>query len=234
MKTIHVVQHTSAEYLGLVEDHLEGRGIRFSYSRPFAAKGSLPPAEAVVAGLILLGGGPWGSTGERRVPTFAAEVELARSCLARAIPVVGIGLGAQILAIAAGGGSETAALEFSVGEAHRARSDALGGYLPQRYPLAVYMRDRPLPPPGAKVLAHDDAGRPALWQYGRGALGFTGHPGLKVAMIEDLAMEFEESPPALGDGLARLRLAQRGLEDALVPIMTGLVQATGWMDAEAP
>ena len=84
------------------------------------------------------------------------------------------------------------------------------------------------------MLAHDDAGRPALWQYGRGALGFTGHPGLKVAMIEDLAMEFEESPPALGDGLARLRLAQRGLEDALVPIMTGLVQATGWMDAEAP
>ena len=146
MKTIHVVQHTSGEYLGLVEDHLEGRGIRFSYSRPFAAKGSLPPAEAVVAGLILLGGGPWGSTGERRVPTFAAEVELARSCLARAIPVVGIGLGAQILAIAAGGGSETAALEFSVGEAHRAWSDALGGYLPQRYPLAVYMRDRPLPP----------------------------------------------------------------------------------------
>jgi GMP synthase-like glutamine amidotransferase len=148
--------------------------------------------------------------------------------------VVGIGLGAQILAIAAGGGSEAAALEFSVGQAHRARSDALGGYLPERYPVCVYMRDRPLPPPDATVLANDDAGRPALWQYGRVAFGFSSHPGLKLAMIEDLAMEFEESPPALGDGLARLRLAQRGLEDALVPIMTGLVQATGWMDADPP
>jgi len=233
MKTVHVVQHTSAEYLGLIEDHLEGRGIRFRYSRPFAAKGSLPPAETVGTGLVLLGGGPWGSAGERRVPTLAAEIDLARSCLARAIPIVGIGLGAQILAIAAGGSSEVAPLEFSVGQAHRARGDALGGYLPEHYPLAVYMRDRPLPPSDATVLAHDDAGRPALWQHGRGAFGFTGHPGLKVAMIEDLAMEFEDSPPALGDGLARLRLAQRGLEDALVPIMTGLVHATRWMDANA-
>jgi hypothetical protein len=30
-----------------------------------------------------------------------------------------------------------------------------------------------------------------------------------------------------------LRAVQRGIEDALVPIMTGLVQVTGWMDAQA-
>ena len=233
MKTVHVVQHTSAEYLGLIEDHLEGRGIRFLYSRPFAAKGSLPAAHGVATGLVLLGGGPWGSAGDPRVPTLAAEIELARSCLARAVPVVGIGLGAQILAIAAGGASEAAPLEFSVGEAHRARDDALGGYLPQRYPLVVYMRDRPTLPANASVLACDDAGRPALWQCGPRAFGFAGHPGAKVAMIEDLAMEFEESPPALGDGLARLRRIQRGIEDALVPIMTGLVQAAGWMEDDA-
>jgi hypothetical protein len=29
LKTVHVFQHTSAEYLGLIEDHLEGRSIRF-------------------------------------------------------------------------------------------------------------------------------------------------------------------------------------------------------------
>jgi len=233
MKTVHVVQHTSAEYLGLIEDHLEGRGIRFLYSRPFAAKGTLPAPQSVATGLVLLGGGPWGSSGEHQVPTLAAEVDLARSCLARATPIVGIGLGAQILAIAAGGGSETAPLEFSVGQAHRDRDDALGGYLPQRYPLAVYMRDRPIPPANAAVLARDDAGRPALWQCGRCAFGFTGHPGLKVAMIEDLAMEFDESPPELVAGISRLHVVQRGIEDALVPIMTGLVAATGWMDVDA-
>ena len=233
MKTIHVVQHTSAEYLGLIEDHLEGRGIRFVYHRPFTAKGALPRVDAVTAGLILLGGGPWGSAGGRDVPTLAAEVDLARSCLAHERPVIGIGLGAQLLAIAAGGRAEPAALEFSVTIAERVRDDALNGYLPHRYPLAIYMRDRAVAPPDAAVLARDPFGRAALWQVGRNALGFSGHPGLKVAMVEDLVMEFEESPPDIDTGLAKLREAQGKLEDALVPMMTGIVQLAGWMD-EAP
>ncbi|HEV2221214.1 MAG TPA: hypothetical protein VGV08_11725, partial [Casimicrobiaceae bacterium] len=62
------------------------------------------------------------------------------------------------------------------------------------------------------------------------AFGFAGHPGLKVAMVEDLIMEFEESPPEVDAELARLRSTQRAIEDALVPTMTGLIQVTGWMD----
>ncbi len=233
MKTIHVVQHTSAEYLGLIEDHLEGRGVRFLYHRPFTAKGALPRAEAVTAGLVLLGGGPWGSAGIRDVPTLAAEVDLARACVARDLPVIGIGLGAQILAIAGGGHSEPAPLEFSVSVAERARDDALNGYLPARYPLAIYVRDWPVPPPQAIVLARDERDRAALWQVGHSAFGFAGHPGLKIAMVEDLVMEFEESPPDVEGELAKLRNVQRELEDALVRIMTGLVQLTGWMDERA-
>jgi hypothetical protein len=83
------------------------------------------------------------------------------------------------------------------------------------------------------VLARDESGRPALWQFGKRAFGFAGHPGLKVAMIEDLVMEFEESPADAGDALPRLRSVQRAIEDALVPIMTGLVRLTGWMDGAA-
>lgn len=230
MKTVQVVQHTSAEYLGLIEDHLEGRGVRFKYSRPFTAEGALPLAGTLRDGLVLLGGGPWGSAGTRDLPTLQAEVALARSCLARGWPVVGIGLGAQVVAIAAGGGSEPAPLEFKVTRARRLRADALGGYLPEVYPAALYGRDRALLPPGAVVLSEDAEGRPALWQLGERTFGFSGHPGLKVAMVEDLIMEFEESPPGLEEGLAKLRAAQRGLEDALVPIMTGLVGLVGWME----
>lgn len=232
MRTVQVVQHTSAEYLGLIEDHLEGRGVRFRYHRPFAADGALPPAGTVDDGLVLLGGGPWGSAGARDLPTLEAEVALARSSLARRWPVVGIGLGEQILALAAGGGSAEAPLEFRVGSARRTMENALGGYLPAEYPLATYGRDRAVLPPDAVVLAEDDEGRPALWQLGERAFGFRGHPGLKVAMVEDLVLEFEETPPAaqVEPGLARLRAAQRALEDALVPIMTGLVRACGWME----
>ena len=52
-------------------------------------------------------------------------------------------------------------------------------------------------------------------------------------MIEDLVMEFEEGPAEPGPSLERLRAAQRGIEDALVRIMTGLVQRTGWVRAPA-
>ncbi len=231
MKAVHVVQHTSAEYLGLIEDHLEGRGVRFHYYRPFTEKKTMPKPEQIADGLILLGGGPWGSAGTRDLPTLKEEIALAEACLANEWPVIGIGLGAQILAVAAGGRSEPAALVFEVGSAHRIAPDALGGYLPETYPLATYMRDQAVPPQSASILALDEKDRPALWQVGRHALGFAGHPGLKVAMVEDLIMEFEEAPPDAAAGLARLRQIQRPLEDVLVPIMTGVVRVTGWMDS---
>jgi len=229
--TILVVQHTSAEYLGLLEDHLEGRGMRFRYCRPFTGKVALPKDDALDDGLILLGGGPWGSAGTRNVPTLDAEVALARACLRSERPLVGIGLGAQILAIAAGGGSQPTDLEFSVGQATSTGDAALNGYLPETYPLAIYMRDWPVPPRDARVLARDEQRRAALWQVGANAFGFAGHPGIKVAMVEDLVMEFDEGPPEPGPALERLRAAHRSIEDALVRIMTGLAQVTGWVRA---
>lgn len=230
MRTIQVVQHTSAEYLGLIEDHLEGRGVRFHYNRPFATDGALPGIGTLRDGLVLLGGGPWGAAGARNLPTLEREVFLARSCVERGWPVIGIGLGAQIVALAAGGGVEPAPLAFEVTTAHRTDPGGLEGYVPETYPLAIYGRDRALPPPGARVLARDAAGRPALWQAGACAFGFAGHPGLKVAMVEDLVMEFDETPPGLAAGLEALRAAQGALEDALVPLMTGLVRVASWME----
>lgn len=230
MKVLHVVQHTSAEYLGLMEDHLEGRGIRFKYYRPFTENKTLPHMDGMADGLVLLGGGPWGSAGERDVPTLKQEIRLAHACLMRDWPVVGIGLGAQILATAAGGKVKPRALSFEVVRARRVSDDALDGFLPPDFPMAIYMRDWPAPPDYANVLARDDAGRPLIWQIGTRGFGFVGHPGIKVAMIEDLIMEFEESPPDAARHLVQMRSLQRNIEDALVPMMTGLVKMAGWMD----
>jgi GMP synthase-like glutamine amidotransferase len=232
MKVLHVLQHTSAEYLGLIEDHLEGRGLRFRYHRPFTGKVALPEAATITDGLILLGAGPWGSAGSRDLPTLETEVALTRACLERNVPVIGFGLGAQVLALAEGGSTRATPLTFEVTHAVRTATSALLGYLPEQYPVAMYMRDWPEPPPQASVLARAADGRALLWQSRDTAFGFAGHPGLKVAMVEDLIMEFTEGPDELERGLAALRTAQRSIEDALVPIMTGLVQATGWMEGE--
>jgi GMP synthase-like glutamine amidotransferase len=229
VNSLNVIQHTSADYLGLMEDHLEGRRIRFNYFRPFTEQGRIPGRADAADGLIVLGGGPWGSSGSRDVPGLAAEVELTRRSLKAGQPIIGIGLGAQVLALAAGGGSEPSELEFSVGYGRRVADKALNGFLPDRFPLAIYMRDRPRPPPHASILAVDEFDRPVIFQLGQSALGFCGHPGFKTAMAEDLIMEFAESPPEPAPQLEKLRLMMSEIEDALVPIMTGIIQLTGLM-----
>lgn len=228
-RSLYVIQHTDSEFLGLMEDHLEGRGIRFAYLRPLTAGGRLPATIKFTDGVILLGGGPYGTAGERDLPSLAPEIELVRQCLANRTPVVGIGVGAQILSVAAGGGAMAAPFEVAVAEAKRVADDALNGYLPERFPIACAMRDRPVPPADARVLAIDEGGRPALFQIGANAFGFAGHPGAKAGMFEDLALEFPELEAEWPAALARLREVQTGVEDALVRIMTGLVQLAGWM-----
>ncbi len=229
MKFVSVVQHTSADYLGLIEDHLEGRGIRFKYFRPFTEGTPLPRPYEVGDALILLGGGPWGTAGVRNLPTLEAETSLVHACIMLNKPIVGIELGAQLLAMGAGGRASAHPLSLDVGYARRTADDALNGYLPARFPFASYMRDRVEVPEYARVLAADEHGRPALFQIGENAFGFTFHPGFKVAIAEDLLMEFEENPPDPAPALERLRSLKREIEDALVPIMTGLIQKTGLM-----
>jgi len=154
---------------------------------------------------------------------------LTRDMLDQGKPVIGIGVGAQILAIAAGGSSEQAGLKFEVGYAQRVVEDALCGFMPERFPHVSYMRDRPVLPADAKILAEDGTGRPAVFQVGENALGFIGHPGFKTAMAEDLIMEFEESPENPAPLLENLQLMMREIEDALVPMMTGIIKITGLM-----
>ena len=231
MNVVAVIQHTSGEYLGLMEDHLEGRRIRFQYFRPFAGGRKLPASDLPADALFLLGGGPWGSAGERDLPTLNEEVELTRAMLAEGTPIIGVGVGAQILAIAAGGGSEPAELAFVASTVKRVRDDALNGFLPAEFSQVIYMRDRPLLPNDAAVLAEGPEGRPAVFQIGENSFGFLGNPGIKLGMVEDLIMEFEEVPENTAEGLDLLRNLQPKLEDALVPIMTGIVQCTKLMSS---
>lgn len=229
MKFLSVVQHTSADYLGFMEDHFEGRRVRFGYFRPFTEDGKVPLFSMVGDALMILGGGPWGSAGERDVPTLEEEVALARACFMSGKPVIGVGLGAQIIALATDGSVETAPLSFRAGWATRKSDDALDGFLPERYPNIVYMRDRPIPPSYAKILSEDEDGYPALFQIGENMFGFTGHPGMKRAMAEDLVMEFEEAPENPGAQLQKLGDMRDAIEDSLVQIMTGLIRKTDLM-----
>ena len=228
-RTLCVLQHTEAEYLGLMEDHFESRNIRFQYVRPFTPGGMVPWVSEGFDGLILLGAGPLGVVSGPLIPSLGPELRLTADFLSEGLPVIGIGTGAVILAAAAGGGADEAPLRFTVGEAERVSQDVLGGHMPARFPLAVYMRDRPVLPADAAVLARDAEGEPAVFAVGERSLGFLGHPGLKSAMVEDLIMEFEETPDDTADGLARLRAVQGQIAQSLTSLMVGMVERAGWM-----
>jgi GMP synthase-like glutamine amidotransferase len=224
MKTLCVLQHVEAEYLGLMEDHFEGRNIRFQYCRPFTPGAMVPFSAEDFAGLVLLGAGPKGVVSGDLIPSLGAELRLTRDFLDRKLPVIGIGAGACILTSAAGGGADDAPLRFTVETARRLVPGALGGHLPQTFPVAVYMRDRPVPPAGAKVLAEDAFGEPLVFQVRENCLGFLGHPGVKSGMIEDLIMEFDDVPDETAKTLEKLRAAQGEIAAALGEIMVGLIE----------
>ena len=156
-------------------------------------------------------------------------MRLTHDFLARGLPVIGIGIGACVLATEAGGGTDEAPLRFVVDTARRVVPQALGGHLPESFPIAVYMRDRPVLPADANVLAMDSAGEPVLFQIRDNCFGFLGHPGIKSAMIEDLIMEFDEVPEGTAETLGELRAAQGQIAAALGEVMVGLVQATHLM-----
>jgi GMP synthase-like glutamine amidotransferase len=233
MKTLCVLQHVEAEYLGLVEDHLESRSIRFNYCRPFVPGGRVPKEAGDFDGLILLGAGPFGVVSGPLLPSLAAELRLTEDFLKNRLPVIGIGLGAALLTVAAGGGAAEAPLRFSVDTARRTSPGALGGYMPDRFPVAIYMRDRPVLPEDASVLARDEAGEPVVFGIGDTAIGFLGHPGIKSAMIEDMIMEFDEAAEGTAEGLPQLRAVQGGIAEALTMMMVGIVQQARWMTPAA-
>lgn len=233
MKTLCVLQHFESDYLGLMEDHFEGRNIRFNYCRPFTPGGMIPFSAEEYAGLIILGAGPFGIVSGNLIPSIGAELRLARDFLQRGLPVIGIGIGSCILATETGGGADEAPLRFIVDKARRVVPQALGGHMPESFPIAVYMRDRPVLPTDARILAVDSAGEPALFQIRDNCFGFLGHPGIKSAMIEDLIMEFDEVPDGTGEKLGDVRAVQSEMAAALGEMMVGLVEQTHLMQ-ESP
>jgi GMP synthase-like glutamine amidotransferase len=229
MKTLCVLQHVEADYLGLMEDHFEGRNIRFRYTRPFTPGGVVPFTADEYDGLVLLGIGPYGIVSGQLIPSLAAELRLTKDFLDRGLPVIGCGIGACILTAAAGGGADEAPLRFTVEQARRVVSDALGGHMPQTFPAASYLRDRPVLPPDAEVLAVGEDDAPVVFKIRDNCLGFLGHPGVKSAMIEDVIMAFDEVPEGTAETLAALRAVQGEIAAALGEMMVGIIDLTGLM-----
>jgi GMP synthase-like glutamine amidotransferase len=96
---IHVLQHVAFEGLGSIADWIETRQALVSYTRFFEAPG-LPALDSIDMLIIL--GGPMSVNDEDMLPWLAPEKQFIRDAVALEIPILGICLGAQLIAGAMG------------------------------------------------------------------------------------------------------------------------------------
>jgi GMP synthase-like glutamine amidotransferase len=96
---VHVFQHVPFEGLGSIGVWLAEWGARVSCTRFFAGD---RPARADSIDMLIALGGPMSVNDEVQFPWLEAEREVIREAISREVPVLGVCLGAQLIASALG------------------------------------------------------------------------------------------------------------------------------------
>jgi GMP synthase-like glutamine amidotransferase len=95
----HILQHVPFEDVGSIAGWLKSRKAESTYTRFFEDE-SLPPTDD--PDLVVILGGPMSANDESTLPWLSAEKDYIREAFKRHIPMLGICLGAQLIASALG------------------------------------------------------------------------------------------------------------------------------------
>jgi GMP synthase (glutamine-hydrolysing) len=203
--TCTVIRFVAIEDLGYLDEGLASHGLRFRYLDGQSLGEELPEVEA----LIVLGG-PMGAYEIDRYPYLAAVIELIQGQLNRRRPVLGICLGAQLLAAAAGarvypGGKGKEIGWADVELSREGRDDPLWRGFPDRFPTFHWHGDTFDLPAGARPLARTDK-YVQSFRLGSHAYGVQFHPEVVPdrldAWIRAYRLELEREKLSSQDVLA--------------------------------
>jgi len=177
-----ILIHEELEGAGLLENALRAAG--FDLVHRFRR---LEPGDGT-APLLVAMGGPMAAYETERHPFLAAEIALLKVRLAAGRPSLGICLGSQMLAAAAGAKVRRgrAGLElgvFPVSLTAEAGSDGVFSELPSNTPFAHWHEDEFDAVPGAVGLAYTDRYRQQAFRLGA-SYGVQFHPELDASMFE--------------------------------------------------
>ena len=184
-KRVFAFRHIPLEDLGLIRAPLEERGIGIEYSDLYRP-GAPVPDLAGAAGLILLGGS---MSANDDLPYLRQELQLIAQAVERRQPVLGVCLGAQLIAKALGAKVYRNAVKeigwFEIHFTGAAARDALfAGIGPAETVFHWHGETFDLPP-GAEWLAYSEACRHQAFRFGPGVYGLQFHLEVTPAMIED-------------------------------------------------
>jgi GMP synthase (glutamine-hydrolysing) len=186
MRPVVIVTHLSDRQVGLVRDALRASGC--DVIERHAVTGDPLPAAGEIAGIVSLGGRQ-SATRADQDPFLADEVALLAAALDDDVPVIGMCLGAQLLAVAAGGKVVNSGRVYAgwpdLVVVPAAVADPVSGGLPSRLPVLKWHEDVIELPDDATVLGSSDGPGAALFRIGSSAWGSQAHLELTPEMLVD-------------------------------------------------
>ncbi len=175
--TVLILQHSAGGLLGALEAPLRAAGLELETWRTFAEPS--PPRHAGQIDALIGLGGTMHPDEDIAHPWLAEARALYRQAITRGIPVLGVCLGAQLMAQALGGGAGPIGrlrVGFLPVEVH-AEDDPLFGDLPATIRPLSWHEYAVEPPPEATVLAAAD-GTPQVIRFAQRAWGVQFHAEL--------------------------------------------------------
>ncbi|CAN5737480.1 type 1 glutamine amidotransferase [soil metagenome] len=217
MRPVLFLSHQASAGPGILADALESAGVPFAVARTWEL--APPPSLDGVSALVVLGG-EQNADDTSSHPYLATNRAILGEAVARDIPVLGVCLGAQILARALGGRVTPAAVRDigwqPIEVLPEGRMDPVAGAFASCERLFQWHEDCFEVPSGSVLLARNAVG-PQAFRFGRRAYGVQFH--LEVTE-ETIAQWIKETDPAtlrgmwgssseeLVDGTARYLTAQ--------------------------
>lgn len=195
-----VLQHIPCEHLGLVEPVLKERGHEFHCARPFDGE-TVPADPGEWDGLIVLGG-PMSANDGDRPGIIVDELRLVASALTASMPVLGICLGAQLIAKAAGAvirrGAQKEIGWYPLTLTEMGRQDRILNGLPETFSVFQWHGETFDIPHGAVRLAGSERYPNQAFRLGSRVYGFQFHLETTAPMIREWLDLYQDEHAACG------------------------------------
>ncbi|MGH7769210.1 MAG: glutamine amidotransferase-related protein [Candidatus Binatia bacterium] len=186
MPRLLVCQHVPYEILGTLNPLLKSAGFRIRYVN-FGRHPDAEPSLDGYQGLVVLGG-PMSVNDTDRHPHLTTELKLIEQAMNRGIPVLGICLGAQLIAKTLGArvyaNDEKEIGWYDVSPTEMARGDPLAAHLEESEKLFQWHGDTFDIPKGAVHLASSTLCASQAFRYGPNAYALQFHLEVDEPMIE--------------------------------------------------
>ena len=171
-----------------------------------------PPAEPAGYDCVAVFGGAMHADQEDIHPWLRPEKQLLASLISGGTPVLGVCLGSQLLAEAAGGrvgrAPEPEIGWHEVKLTAAAGADPLMGFLPERFTAFGWHSYEATLPPGASALADSELCLQA-YRLGEAAWGIQFHAEVSADVLDHWTVNYEEDPDAVAIGLDAVALRAR-------------------------